>query len=150
MKHSWFELITGFIALCFAIGFFAYTVKGSQDKNTGEQTFTAHFPTSRGIVRGSEVRINGVVIGRVTKVHIDKQLFEAVVTLAISDSLRLPFDSSLLAQSPLLLGEPVLTLIPGKETTFLQDGDRIVSTASDPSFEELLERALFIVGESAK
>lgn len=150
MKHSWFELITGFIALACAAGFFIYTIRGSSDENTGEQTFTAHFPSSRGIVRGSEVRINGVAVGRVTKVHIDNQIFEAVVTLTISDTLRLPFDSSLLAQSPLLLGEPVLTLIPGKEKTYLQDGDRIVSTASDPSFEELLERALFVVGENAK
>ena len=150
MKHSWFELITGFIALGCAIGFFVYTMRGAPDNSVGEQTFTAHFPSSRGIARGSEVRINGVAVGKVVKVHIDNQLFEAVVTLTISDNLRLPFDSSLLAQSPLLLGEPTLTLIPGKEKTYLQDGDRIVSTASDPSFEELLERALFVVGENAK
>ncbi len=148
MKHSWFELIAGFVALACAAGFFLYAT--SEETKEGEQTFTAHFPSSRGIVRGSEVRLNGVVVGKVLRVHIDQSVFEAVVTLAIADSLRLPFDSTLIAQSPLLLGEAYLSVIPGKETTALQNGDRIVSTRSEPTFEEILERAVFVVGEQAR
>ena len=148
MKHSWFELIAGFAALSCAVIFFLYAT--AEETEEGEQTFTAHFPSSRGVVRGSEVRLNGVVIGKVTRVHIDQDIFDAVITLSIQDSLRLPFDSMLVAQSPLLLGEAYLNVIPGKETTALQSGDRIVSTRSEPTFEEILERAIFVVGEQAR
>ena len=148
MKHSWFELIAGAAALACAAAFFFYAT--AEETQEGEQTFTAHFPSSRGIVRGSEVRLNGVAIGKVLRVHIDPSVFEAVVTLTIADSLRLPFDSTLVAQSPLLLGEAYLNLIPGRETTPLQSGDRIVSTRSEPTFEEILERAVFVVGSQAR
>ena len=40
------------------------------------------------------------------RVHVDPAVFEAVITLTISDHLRLPFDSTLVAQSPLLLAKP--------------------------------------------
>ncbi len=148
MKHSWFELIAGIAALACATGFFFYVTADKVEE--GEQTFTAHFPSSRGIVRGSEVRLNGVVVGKVTGVHVDPAVFDAVVTLIVSDSLRLPFDSQLIAQSPLLLGEAYLNLVPGKEIATLQNGDRIVSTRSEPTFEEILERAVFVVGEQAR
>ena len=148
MKHSWFELVAGIVALACATGFFLYAL--GEESQEGEQTFTAHFPSSRGIVRGSEVRLNGVVVGKVLRVDIDQDLFDAVVTLTLNGSLRLPFDSMLVAQSPLLLGEAYLSVIPGKEQTTLQSGDRIVSTRSEPTFEEILERAVFVVGEQAR
>ena len=148
MKHSWFETIAGMVALACAVGFFLYATGGETEE--GEQTFTAHFSSSRGIVRGSEVRLNGVVVGKVMRVHVDPAVFEAVITLSVSDHLRLPFDSTLVAQSPLLLGEAFLGVIPGKETTALQNGDRIVSTRSEPTFEEILERAVFVVGQQAR
>ncbi len=148
MKHSWFELIAGTVALACATGFFLYAL--GEESHEGDQTLTAHFPSSRGIVRGSEVRLNGVVVGKVVRVHIDPIVFEAVVTLTLKDSLRLPFDSTLVAQSPLLLGEAYLSVIPGKEATALQSGDRVVSTRSELTFEEILERAVFVVGEQAR
>lgn len=150
MKHSWFEIIAGFIAIISAVGFIAYATKNSNNINSGKQIFTAHFVNSRGIIRGSDVRINGVSIGKVKDVQIDKDIFEAIVTLSVADHLQIPFDSILSAQSPLLLGQPSLALIPGKQKNFLQSGDRIVNTRSEPSFEEILERAVFIIGEQAK
>ena len=89
------------------------------------------------------VAIAGVRVGRVTAIHIDKETFEAVVTLTLNPEYPLPLDTSASILTAGLLGEQYIGLEPGGDEQSLTEGDDIELTQSALVLERLIGQFLF-------
>ena len=141
------ELLAGAVVLVVAAGFLGYAVANTGRSTGSGMTLSAKFDRVDGLAVGSDVRMAGVKIGTVRSAAIDPKTYQAVVTFTVLSTLRLPADSSAEIASDSLLGGKVLALVPGGEATMLADGGRVAITQSSISFEQILGKFIFSVGD---
>jgi len=138
--------MTGACVLLVAAVFLFYAVaQGGRGVQPDGMTLTAQFDRIDGLVNGVDVRIAGVKVGSVIGSTIDPTSFNAVVTMRVDRSLRLPADSSAEVSSDGLLGGKYLSIVPGGADRVLADGGRITETQGSVSLESLLGRFIFSV-----
>jgi phospholipid/cholesterol/gamma-HCH transport system substrate-binding protein len=148
-RRSLAEVLTGAVILLIAIGFLGYAVvnSGRSLAGTGGIVLTARFDRIDGLAQGADVRIGGVKVGSVIEQRIDPTSFLAVLRLQVSDTLKLPADTSAEITSESLLGGKYVALVPGGDDRVLGNGDAITITQSAVSLESLLGRFIFSVTE---
>lgn len=88
----------------------------------------ALFPNANGIDVGTDVRVAGLSVGRVTDVSLDPEGYQAEVSMAIDPAANLPSDSSAAITSEGLLGGSYIALLPGGAADPLSEGDVIFDT----------------------
>ena len=98
----------------------------------------ASFAHIDGLDIGSDVRIAGVPVGRVTKETVDPKTYLATVTFRIRPDIHLTGDSSAAILSEGLLGGKYLALTPGGDEHTLPPGGLITATQGSISLEALL------------
>ncbi|SMO49219.1 outer membrane lipid asymmetry maintenance protein MlaD [Paracoccus laeviglucosivorans] len=121
------ELWVGGAVLAVAAGFLFWSMQGSAARGLGSGGYElrAAFPNVDGIDVGTDVRVAGVKVGRVSSVDLDPSSFLAEARLRIPASIQLPTDSAALIQSDGLLGGAYIELQPGGAADNLQPGDEI-------------------------
>lgn len=121
------ELWTGAVVLTVAAGFLAWSTAGGAlgAKLAGGYELRAAFPNVDGIEVGTDIRVAGVKVGRVSGVELNPQTYFAEARLRLPESIRLPSDSAALIQSDGLLGGSYIELQPGGAPDNLQPGDEI-------------------------
>ena len=121
------ELWVGAAVLAIAGGFLAWSSAGSgfAAQLGGGYELRAAFPNVDGIEVGTDVRVAGVKVGRVSAVTLNPQTYFAEAQLRIPDTIRLPSDSAALIQSDGLLGGSYIELQPGGAPDDLAPGDEI-------------------------
>lgn len=119
------ELVVGAAVLAVAAGFLAWSVGGWGDRGQGTYPLVASFPNVDGVERGTEVRLAGVRVGRVSDVRLNPETYYAEAELRVPDSIVLPTDSAALIQSDGLLGGAYIELRPGGAMETLAPGDEI-------------------------
>jgi phospholipid/cholesterol/gamma-HCH transport system substrate-binding protein len=145
------EVLAGALVLLVAAAFLAYAVgnSGRSGLSGTGLTLRAQFDRIDGLGPGADVRIAGVKVGSVVDQRIDQETFQAVLTLRVDSSLRLPTDTSAEITSEGLLGGRYVALVPGGADQILGDGQRIELTQSAVSLEALLGRFIFSVTDLA-
>lgn len=144
--RSALEVVTGAGVLLVAAIFLFYAIAhGGRGAQPDGMTLTAQFDRIDGLVNGADVRIAGVKVGSVVGSSIDPTSFNAVVSMRVDRSLRLPSDSSAEVSSDGLLGGKYLSIVPGGADRVLADGGRITETQGSVSLESLLGRFIFSV-----
>lgn len=118
------ELIAGAAVLSVAAVFLAWSV-GRDALPGGGYDLTASFPDVDGVEIGTEVRLAGVRVGRVTDVRLNPQTYLADAVIRVPDDVILPADSAALIQSDGLLGGAYIQLQPGGSMDNLAPGDEI-------------------------
>ena len=118
------ELIAGTVVLAVAAGFLAFAA-GPRLMPGGGYDLNAAFPNVEGIEKGSEIRLAGVPVGRVTDITLNPQTYYAEARLRLPDTVLLPSDSAAVIQSDGLLGGAYLELQPGGSPENLAPGDEI-------------------------
>jgi phospholipid/cholesterol/gamma-HCH transport system substrate-binding protein len=104
---------------------------------------TATFENIGGLKRGAAVTMAGVRIGRVRDITIDRDNFEAKVTLEMShDYDNIPVDSNAKILTAGLLGEQYIGLEPGGDEKSLKDGDTLKFTQSAFVLENIIGQVL--------
>lgn len=98
----------------------------------------ASFDHIDGLSVGSDVRIAGVKIGRVTDERIDPKTFRANVEFALPSNIRLSTDSSAAIISEGLLGGKYLSITPGGSSQDLPPHGMIGATQGSIGLEALL------------
>jgi phospholipid/cholesterol/gamma-HCH transport system substrate-binding protein len=141
------ELLAGAVVLVVAAGFLGYAVASTGRTATSGYTLNARFERIDGIGPGSDVRIAGVKVGRISTATIDPKTYQAEVAFTVQPDIHLPTDSSAEISSDGLLGGKVLQLVPGGADKMLGDGGRITITQSAASLEDLLGKFIFNVGD---
>lgn len=138
------EVLVGAVVLLIAAGFLFYAVVHSGRASVaGGYPLIARFDRIDGLPPGADVRVAGVKVGNVTDMRIDPQTFLAVVTMRVSDAIRLPKDSSARILSEGLMGGNYIALEPGGDEATLQPGQAIPNTQSAMNLVDLIGKFIF-------
>ena len=103
----------------------------------------ARFDNIGGLKVNAAVKSAGVVVGRVQRVALDPQRFQAEVVLAMDSAYTFPKDSSLKILTSGLLGEQYVGIQAGYDEAVLKAGDVVSETQSAVVLENLIGQFLF-------
>lgn len=138
------------VGIFVAVGITALTVLAFNVSNVNTlgsghtYTITANFDNISGLKERSSVAIAGVNIGRVSKISVDPETFEAVVEMKIDNAFNeIPMDSSAGIYTSGLLGEKYVGIEPGGAPDFLEQESEIRLTQSSVVLEKLIGQFLF-------
>ncbi len=147
MKRQLLEIIVGLFVVS---GFVALLFLSFRVSNLGSDSVVdpyqvnARFDNIGSLKIRAPVTMAGVRIGRVSEIRLDSSSYQAQVTMDISgDFDKLPIDSSASINTQGLLGEQFVSLEPGGQQKYLNDGDRIRLTQSAVVLENLIGQMLF-------
>src|SRR3954453_4222677 len=127
-----------FFAVCTLLtAYLAFTIGNIQ---IFQHTYklAARFDDAPGVLGADNVKLAGVVVGKVESVKIDQD--KAKVTFSVKDSVKVPADSEAVIRWRNLIGQRYLYLYPGTGSTVLRDGDRVNKTRSVVDVGELFNR----------
>ena len=148
MQRNVIETVMGGVVLIVAAMFVTIAFRsGTATAPSGYQV-TAEFDDASGMGPGSEVRMSGVKIGTVHSQELDPETYFAVVTLNISDSIKLPRDTSARIIADGLLGSNFIALEPGGEEEMIPPGGEITFTQGSINVVDLLGRFIFSAAEA--
>jgi phospholipid/cholesterol/gamma-HCH transport system substrate-binding protein len=138
-----------FVLVClFFTGYLAFTIGNLKVTDPlGRDTYhvTARFKDVTGLLLNDNVKVAGVVVGKVTSIEVDRG--EAVVGFDVeNDHRNIPKDSRAAIRWRNLIGQRYVYLYPGDSPQALRGGDEITETASAVDLGELFNKLGPIVG----
>jgi phospholipid/cholesterol/gamma-HCH transport system substrate-binding protein len=155
MRMRYVEMAVGLflVAGAAALFFLAIKVSGlSEEASRPSYHLYASFQNAGGLSVRAKVTMAGVVIGRVSDIHLDPKTLKAKVTMDIYNEVNeisTDSDASILTSG--LLGDKYIGIVPGADDTYLKNGDEIEQTQSALVLEDLIGKFLFNkVNEPAK
>ena len=143
MRYSSVEILMGAVVLVTAIGFLFL---GLQSINTNQKdgyNISLIFGSSAGLKSGDSVKISGIDVGKIIKLDLDLDDYNAKIYINLSNEVKIPEDSSARITSSSLLGGNFLDIIPGTSETFLKPNDIIYDTNDSVSFIDMLGKMIF-------
>ncbi|WP_312527510.1 outer membrane lipid asymmetry maintenance protein MlaD [Paracoccus sp. (in: a-proteobacteria)] len=135
------ELWVGAAVLAVAAGFLGWSLSGGSAIGArlgGSYELRAAFPNVDGIEAGTDVRIAGVKVGRVSSIRLNPETYFAEAALSLPRNVLLPTDTAALIQSDGLLGGAYIELQPGGAADDLSPGDEIEDVQGAVSLISLL------------
>jgi phospholipid/cholesterol/gamma-HCH transport system substrate-binding protein len=103
----------------------------------------AAFDNIGGLKLRAPVKAAGVVVGRVERIRLDPQSYQALVTMKIDQGYQFTKDTIASILTSGLLGEVYIGLDSGGDTQMLADGARIPKTQSAMVLEKLIGQFMF-------
>jgi phospholipid/cholesterol/gamma-HCH transport system substrate-binding protein len=142
MKRFNLEVTVGLFVLLglFALSYLSVKLGKLQLGSGDTYVLTAVFPTVTGLKPTAAVEVAGVEIGRVEAIRLKD--FEAVVTLRLSDDVRLQEDAIASIRTRGLIGEKYIRLSPGGSDRLIPPGGRIREVETPIDFEDLIGRVI--------
>ena len=117
------ETLIGAAVVAVALAFLAFTYMrtGTGSLSSGYE-LNARLPKVDGLGIGTDVRLAGVKIGKVTDLALDPKTYLVSVHMNISDDIKIPADSSVLVTSAGQLGSQYQSITPGGDDKMLAAG----------------------------
>ncbi len=143
MSGNVIETVMGAVVLVVAALFLFFAYSTSQVRAVHGYPVTAQFQSVDGIRNGSDVRVGGVRIGSVAAELLDPKTFIATLKMSINPEYKLPDDTVAEITSPSLLGDKVVSLVPGGSEKDIPPGGQIKYTQSAVSLENLIGQMIF-------
>jgi phospholipid/cholesterol/gamma-HCH transport system substrate-binding protein len=127
-----------FILVC--SGFTAYLVVtiGNIHPFQGTYPLSATFDDVTGLLPNDNVKVAGVVVGKVTSVGIERG--KARVNFQVRNGIKVPSDSQAAVRWRNLLGQRYIYIYPGTASGVLAGGDKVTKTVSVVDLGELFNR----------
>lgn len=150
MSKNIIETLVGALVL-FLAGMFLYLAYKTTDLNSSDSNsyrITAQFDRADGLILGSDVKIGGIKVGKVTDLSLEPEYYRAVVGMKVNADVKLPSDSLAEVIGNGLLGEKYVAIIPGSQEDFIENGGVISFTQSSISFESLIGKFIFNSSET--
>ncbi len=142
MGNRTVEIIVGLfmIAGLAALLFLALQVSGLSPQSASDRyTLYANFNDSGGLAPRGRVAMAGVTVGTIESVTLNKETFQARVSLSIdADIDNIPADSAAVIRTSGLLGDQYIDISVGGDMESLQPGDTFYSTQSAMNLERLI------------
>jgi phospholipid/cholesterol/gamma-HCH transport system substrate-binding protein len=154
MQSRALEMLVG-LFFCLGVGaIFILTFRVASLASVGPGKayhLTATFENIGGLKRGAAVTMAGVRIGRVRDITIDRDNFEAKVTLEMANQYdNIPVDSNAKILTAGVLGEQYIGLEPGGDEKSLKEGDTIKFTQSAFVLENIIGQVLVSMTNKGK
>ena len=147
MKGNVLESVIGAVVLVVAVLFvyFAYVSGGEKIKEG--YVLTARFDDVSGLARGADIKLNGIKVGIVKSLSLDKD-YQAKVELLLRDGVRIPVDSSVAISTDGIMGNKYIAISAGFSEEKLKSNEEIEFTRSAVNLEKLIDK--FAVGGDKK
>jgi phospholipid/cholesterol/gamma-HCH transport system substrate-binding protein len=143
MRYNPVETLMGGIVLITAICFLILGMKTVNDNQKEGYQISLIFGSSAGLKNGDHVKISGINVGKILKLELNMENYNAKVIVNLNDNIKVPDDSSARIISSSLLGGNFIDIIPGSAETYLKFDDIIYDTKDSVSFTDLLGKAVF-------
>ncbi|PKP76349.1 MAG: outer membrane lipid asymmetry maintenance protein MlaD [Alphaproteobacteria bacterium HGW-Alphaproteobacteria-3] len=148
MQSNLVETLIGTLVVAVAAVFLFYGYTTSGMRSSAGYRVDAAFSSVDGLATGADVRLSGIKIGTVVRQSLDPETYQAVVTLDIAPSVKLPDDSSAKITSEGLLGGSYISVTPGGSEELLADGSEIMFTQGSVDLMSLIGQAVFSTTDS--
>jgi phospholipid/cholesterol/gamma-HCH transport system substrate-binding protein len=147
MQRNMLETVMGAIVLIAAAGFL-YLVSSSVGvrENSSGYNLVMRFDRGGSVNPGTDVRIAGAKIGTVVSKSFDPDNYQAVVTINVDNSVKLPKDTTAIITSDGLLGDNYVLLEIGGDEQMLKANDQITHVQGALNLADLINK--FVVGGS--
>lgn len=145
MKSNTFEALIGALVVFFTLVFLFYGFSSMRLNKDNNYNIYAVFNRIDGIKIGSDVRLSGIKIGSVSSQKLDNITYEARVSMAINSNISIPDDSSAKITTDGLLGSNYISIEPGGNDIYLEDGEGIMFTQGSIDLIGLVGEAIFSV-----
>jgi phospholipid/cholesterol/gamma-HCH transport system substrate-binding protein len=133
-------VVAGFAALLML----ALKVANFESLGSGKSyLLKAHFNNIGGLKERAPVRSAGVTVGRVTKIRLDTERYDAEVTLQMDNRFEFPTDTTASILTSGILGENYIGLEAGGDDKKLKQGAEIKLTQSAVVLERLIGQFLY-------
>ena len=151
MRRNMIETVMGAVVLLVAVAFVVFAFRSASLSSAGRDGYlvTVEFTDASGLNAGTDVRMAGVKIGSVVEQRLNPDTYFAVVTLGISDTVRLPSDSSARIIPDGLLGGNYVALEPGGAEEYIAHGGKILYAQGSVNVVDLLGRFIFSAADAA-
>ncbi len=146
MHRNVIETIMGGVVLIVAIVFLVFAYTSSSTGTVGGYVVTAKFGDVSGINPGSDVRVSGIKVGSVVDAELDPSDYTALVTISLSDAVKLPTDTSALILADGLLGGSYLELQPGADEAMIEPGGEIPQSNTQDAINIIKLVMKFVMG----
>ena len=143
MRYSPIEIVMGAMVLIVAIGFLILGMQSINNNQKEGYNISLIFGSTSGLKNGDDVKISGISVGKITKLDLDVDDYNARVMVKLFDNIKIPDDSSARITSSSLLGANYLDIVPGSSETFLSPNDIIYDTSDPVSFTDMLGKMVF-------
>lgn len=145
MGNSRVEILVGcFLVIGFlALGWLALQL-GEVPWVTESKTYmlNAEFNNISGVKTGADVQIAGVTVGKVRYLQLNSEN-QAVVAMQLQRSVTVPVDSVASVKSQGIIGDKLIQITLGGDTTVYKPGETIVDTESAVDLESLISKFAF-------
>lgn len=143
MKTNLLEVVMGAVVLVVCAFFIIFAYSTSRWQPSKGYEVIAKFDRIDGLMQGSDVRLSGVKVGTIKRIHLDPETYLAVVHVTLAPEVSLPKDSSAEIISDGLLGGKILAVVPGGEEEVIPAGGEIMHTQAAVSLESLIGKFIF-------
>ncbi|MDX8385056.1 MAG: outer membrane lipid asymmetry maintenance protein MlaD [Gallionella sp.] len=118
---------------------------GNLSTYNGSESYELHayFSNIGGLKPKASIKSAGVLVGRVTSISLDTELYEAKVNMSLDKRYQFPKDTFANIRTAGLLGEQYIGLLPGGEDEMLAEGGRIKKTQSAMVLEDLIGKFIY-------
>jgi phospholipid/cholesterol/gamma-HCH transport system substrate-binding protein len=109
--------------------------------STKQYMVKARFTNISGLKEGSEVEIAGVIVGKVSKIHLDSD--QALVELLINPDVKIEDDSIASIRTQGIIGDKYVKISPGGSEDYIKPNGSLTETESTVDIEELISKYIF-------
>ena len=148
MNNSVVETLIGAAVIAVAAFFLVFAYSSTGSAPVSGYDVVAKFNRADGVNVGTDVRLSGIKVGTVERMSLDPKTYNAVLTLALDNAVKLPQDSSVRITSEGLLGNQYLSIEPGSDMQTIKPGGEIENTQGSIDLIGLLGKAVFSAGDS--
>ena len=124
MSANLFENGFSAIVIVLAAVFLGYMLQSTGTGHLGSYGLVARMDNAAGLRVGTDVRISGMKVGRVSGLSLDPRTHSALVQLRVRDDLALPLDSTVAVTVP-VMSDVELTITPGRAAGTITPGGDI-------------------------
>ena len=149
VKRNWSDIGIGLLTLAGAAVFLLLVNGQLRFKSGQDPEIYGNFRQANGINIGSEVRLAGLIIGKVSSVLLSPDSFQVQIGFVMDEKIKLPADSNARILTDGLGGKAYIDLQAGSDENFLKPGDYISYTQGSIDLLDLLSKAILTGQERA-
>ena len=138
------EFILGlFILIISLISIFYFTSKINLFNNIETLQVNYNFFDIGNTSIGNDVKINGVKVGEVSNIQLDKENYMAIITSSVEKSIIIPNDSIFKVSNNGFMGSTYIEIQLGNSDEPLKNNDYSVNNIDAVSLEEIINNFIF-------